>query len=78
MRSTIDIPTTPSDWIEMTPIVIEEGCYPSCTVIRNWNEVTPFVVHTAYIMEGKWCYTRGFYCRTMEEAQAAYAERARC
>jgi len=74
--TTINLPATPTDWIESTPVVLREGFLPSCVVIRKWNEVTPFVVHTAYVHDGKWCYHRGDYCRTMEQALEVFNERS--
>lgn len=75
---TINLPDTPTDWIECSPVIVESGMLPSCTVIRKWNDVTPFAVHTAFVQDGKWAYTRGDYCRTIEGAQERYAARARC
>jgi hypothetical protein len=68
MSATINIPTIPSDWIEHSPIVLRDGHYPSCVCVRQWNDVTPYVTHTAYVQDGEWCYHRGFYTRCLEDA----------
>lgn len=73
--NTINLPPIPSDWIEHSPVVLREGCLPACVSLRKWNEVTPFVVHTAYVNNGVWNYERGDYCRTMEQALEAMKKR---
>lgn len=50
---TITLPDTPTDWIECSPVIVESGMLPSCTVIRKWNDVTPYVCHTAFVQDGK-------------------------
>lgn len=68
--------TFPSEWIKHSDVVVQEGCYPTCTVIRPWNKFTPIVVHTAIFFEnGEIGYERGTYCRTLEEAEKAFKAR---
>jgi hypothetical protein len=72
------IPNFPTNWIKRSNIRIQEGCYPTCLVIRPWtNEMTPFVVHMAIAIDGKWSYECGNYCRDMARAEAAYEERVK-
>ena len=78
MSSTnVTIPTIPSDWIKHSPVVVQEGYLPRCIVLRPWNDVTPFVTHRAYVMDGKWCYEQGNYCFSRETAEQSFAERAK-
>lgn len=69
--------TFPPEWIKHSAPMSCNGCYPTCTVIRPWNEVTPFVVHTAiFFDDGTIEYERGDYCRTIEEAEKIFKDRA--
>ena len=42
-------------------------------VVREWNDITPYVVHL-YLGEDK--YEDGDYCRTLEQAKKILLERA--
>lgn len=69
--------TFPAEWIKQSDVKVSNGCYPTCTVIRPWNKATPIVVHTAiFFDDGTIGYERGDYCKTIEEAEKAFA--ARC
>jgi hypothetical protein len=70
-----NIPNIPKNWIRHSDIRIENGCRPRCKVIRPWNEITPYVVHTAYVVDGEWAYEQGDYCFTMEQAENKYDNR---
>lgn len=74
--TTIEIPSTPTDWLDSTPVVLRDGTLPSRIVVRHWNVVTPFVVHTAYVQDGEWCYHRGDYMRDLDTAIERMHERA--
>jgi len=68
--------TFPAEWIARSDIVIQEGCYPTCLVIRPWNGYHPFVVHTAIFFDnGEIGYECGNYCSTLEKAEAAFEAR---
>lgn len=72
------IPATPSNWLEHTEIEYREGCYPTVRkVLRHLpdNQVTPYVVHTAYAVNGEWQYERGSYCLSLTGAMEAWAAR---
>lgn len=73
------IPAKPDHWLESTEIEYSEGVYPSCLCLRHIhdNEVTPFVVHLAYVMGGNWHYHNGSYCMSLTAAQEAYASRSK-
>jgi len=70
------IPTIPTDWIDHSPIVVREGCYPQCIVLRPWNEVTPFVTHRAYAIDGVWHFEQGNYCFSRTAADESFAARS--
>jgi hypothetical protein len=65
--------TFPAEWIDQSEIVVQKGCYPTCTVIRPWNTFTPYVVHRAiFFDDGTIGYEQGDYCRTLEQARDAF------
>ena len=71
-----NIPSIPTDWIKHSDIKVQEGCNPTCTVLRPWNEVTPFVVCRAYAVDGVWNFESGNYCFSRETAEQSFAARS--
>jgi hypothetical protein len=71
------IPATPSDWIHFSPIKIQAGYRPRCIVLHSAHAGSPhpYVVHRAYVVDGKWAYEQGTYCLTVEEGEKAFSDR---
>jgi hypothetical protein len=42
-------------------------------VIREWNNITPYVVHTLNLQTGG--YAHGVYCESLDEAKAEFKEK---
>ena len=58
------LPSYPTDWLDYGPLVFDDGLLPHCTVLRHLtgkNLFTPYVVHTAILIKGKWDYVSGTY-----------------
>jgi len=71
------IPAIPVDWIKHSNIEVQNGCFPKCIVLRRWNEITPFVTHLAYVINGKWEYESGNYCYSRATADESFASRSK-
>jgi len=71
------IPDPDPKWLNATPVVVRKGCYPTCIVLRPWDcPVTPFVVHRAIAIKGKWEYEQGSYCLSRTAADEAFFARS--
>jgi uncharacterized membrane protein YjdF len=74
MSNTITIPAIPSDWIRHTGIMPADGFTRTRVdrVLHRAEGYMPFVIHRAYVYEGKWAYECGSYFLTEQEALNAF------
>ena len=68
----------PGDWLASFKLPSRDGVYEQFLVVHPANSTyDPFVVHTATYYDegenkGKWAYSSGTYCRTLERAQVVF------
>jgi hypothetical protein len=76
MSNNNNIPTIPTDWIAHSGIIPEGNGFRTRVhkVLHSASAGSyhPFVVHRAYVVDGRWAYESGRYCMTLEEGRKVF------